>query len=303
MTRRGFTRSSDRPHSPLSDHDPSPGTEPVRAVTALVDAYGGRLRSLAMRLCGHRADAEDLVQDVFLQAFAKWHMFRGESSAATWLFAIAARACKTRTRRKGGVDRRMPAMSQLAPWGEQTVMAIAAAPSRSSNTPERKEAIERVQAEIARLPEHLRMPLVLKEVLELSVAESAGALGLTENTIKTRLHRGRLALRKAMTRAGRRVAAPQPIFDRQVCLDLLKAKMAAMDRGGAAAGFTVPQAEMCARCRGVFRELDLVQEACAEMGSGPLPPALRAKILRTIAERDHAEAASVPPRRGRRPLP
>jgi RNA polymerase sigma-70 factor (ECF subfamily) len=281
----------------------TPDSPASAAIEALVERAGGRIHGLARKLCGNSADAEDVVQDVFLQAYRKWHLFRGDSAAETWLYAIAVRACKTRTRRKGGVDRRTPALSQLMPWGETKVMEVAAAADDAANRAERNEAVARVQAEIARLPEYLRVPLVLKEVLELSVEDTASALGLAENTVKTRLHRARLALRKAMTARSSLVKAPIPIFEKQVCLDLLKAKLDAMDRGGVAHGFAVPQAEVCARCRAVFRELDLVQDACAQLGGGSMPKPLRRKILAALAAREEAERASeTRPRRGRRPV-
>ena len=68
------------------------------------------LFSLARRMCGNRADADDMVQEVFLQAFRKWHTFKGDADPGTWLYAIAARSCKARMRRKGGIDRRVPAI-------------------------------------------------------------------------------------------------------------------------------------------------------------------------------------------------
>lgn len=276
-------------------------TDAAGAVAALVETHGRRLYALALRLCRHKADAQDMVQDVFLRALRKWHTFRGEADPGTWLYAIAARSCKERMRRKGGLDRRQVPVSQLMPWGETTVMEVAASPEGAEDAGERREAVARVQAEIARLPEHLRLPLVLKDVLEMRVEDVAAALGLAENTVKTRLHRARLALRKAMTSKAATVEAPAPIYEKQVCLDLLKAKMEAMDRGGAAAGERVPQAEVCARCRAVFRELDLVQEACGQMAEGEMPASLREKILRALRERERAEGASGP-RRGRRPV-
>lgn len=282
---------------------PAPGADAGIAIAALLEKYGPKLHAVAMRLCGHRADAEDLVQEVFLLAFRKWHTFRGDSDPGTWLYAIAARSCKARSRRKGGVDSRVPAMSQLAPWRETTVMEVAAAPAGDEDPAERNEAVTRVQAAIARLPEHLRVPLVMKEVLGVRVEDVGKALGLSAGTIKTRLHRARLALRKVMTAKASAVEAPAPIYEKQVCMDLLKAKMEAMDRGGTAAGFGVPQAEVCARCRAVFRELDLVQEACGQLAEDEMPPKLRATILKAIRARDAEESKSLAPaRRGRRPL-
>jgi RNA polymerase sigma-70 factor (ECF subfamily) len=277
------------------------GTPAATAVAALADAYGPRIRGLATRLCANRSDADDLVQEVFLQAFRSWPTFRGDADAGTWLHAIAARTCRRRFSRAAA--RRMPAVSQLMPWTETTVMEAAAAPEGEESESERREAVARVQREIAKLPSFLRLPLVLKEVMELSVEQTAASLGLAENTVKTRLHRARLALRKAMTAKAAAVEAPAPIYEKQVCLDLLKAKMEAMDRGGRAAGFTVPQAEVCERCRAVFRELDLVQDACGRMDDGTMPAPLRAKIMRAIEQRDRAEQASNDrPKRGRRPI-
>lgn len=279
------------------------GSSAAAAIAELVDRHGPRLHALALRLCGNRADAEDMVQDVFLQALRGWHAFRREADPGTWLYSIAARACKARLRRKGGIDRRMPAMSQLLPWSERTVMAVAAAPPGEERSAERNEAIARVQAEIIRLPEHLRLPIVFKDVLELSVDDTAKALGLAPNTVKTRLHRARMALRKAMIARASGVAAPRPIYDKQICLDLLRVKLNTMDNVGAAARFKVPQAEVCLRCRAVFRELDLVQEACAQMAEGRLPGPVKEKILRAINERDGAARSGVGKSpRGRRPV-
>ncbi len=273
----------------------SPGSDAARAIPVLLEKHGPRIRALAMRLCGNAADADDMVQSVFMQAFRKWHLFRGDADPGTWLYAIAARMCRDRSRCKGGVNRRVPAMSQLMPWAETTVMEVAAAPEGEQDAAERNEAIASVQGAIVRLPEHLRLPLVLKDVLEMSIEDVAEALGLVENTVKTRLHRARLALRKIMTAKASHVPAAAPIYEKQVCLDLLKAKMDAMDRGGSSAGFRVPQAEVCARCRAVFRELDLVQDACSELGKGELPASLRAAIKRAIER----PASTKTPRRSR----
>lgn len=283
---------------------PAAGSDATAAVTRLLETHGGRIHALAARLCRHRADAEDVVQETFLQAFRKWHTFRGASDPGTWLYAIAVRAARRQIRRRKRLSRvgpRGPRITSLMPWGEETVMAIAAEPDAAESRGEREEAIARVQAEIARLPEHLRVPIVLKEVIGLSVEDAASTLGLAVNTVKTRLHRGRLALRKAMASRATPSPAPPPIFDRQVCLDLLKAKMEAMDRGGVAEGFAVPQAEVCARCRAVFRELDLVQDACAKLSSGTMPAELRRRVLGLIGDRDRS-AAPARPRRGRRPV-
>lgn len=280
-----------------------PGLAADVAVSRLLDLYGPRIRALALRLCTNHADADDAVQDTFLQAFRKWNTFRGDADAGTWLYAIAVRSCQRTLRVRRPRHTRIPAASQLMPWNESTVMALAAAPADEESPTERAEAVSLVRTAIARLPRHLRVPLELKEVLGIPVEDVGRALGLTPNTVKTRLHRARLWLRKEMTAATRSRKAPAPIYEKQLCLDLLQAKFDAMDRGGAAHGFIVPQAELCSRCRAVFRELDLVQDACTQLLEARFPPSLRAVILKAIRSRDDAEAAAnARPRRGRRPI-
>lgn len=295
-------QNTSNPATSLADSNPIlPGSDPANAIPALLARYGPKLHAVAQRLCSHRADAQDLVQDVFLQAFRKWHTFRGQSDPGTWLYTIAARTCKSRHRRKGGVDRRMPAVSQLMPWRETTITELATSKNQDDSA-QRNEAIARIRQEISNLPEHLRVPLLMKEVLGVNVLDVATSLGLTENTVKTRLHRARLVLRKAMIAKAVSIPAPAPIFDKNVCIDLLKAKMDALDRGGNAAGFKVPKADLCDRCRAVFREFDLVQDACSQITADALPASLRSAILKEISLRESAQHAAPAPRRGRRPV-
>lgn len=265
----------------------------------LLDRYGGRLHSMALRLCGNRADAEDAVQDAFLEAYRKWHTFEGRSDPGTWLATIALRRCRRRMRARTR-DRRALDPASLLPWSERTITAVGAegdgAPAR-----ERREALSLIQAAIPGLPEHWRLPVVLREVIGLPVADVAAILDLAPNTVKTRLHRGRLALRKALMRGVASVAAPAPVHERAVCVDLLRAKMDALDRGALGAARRLPAAEVCARCRAVFRELDMVHEACAEVAAGAMPASLRHFVRREI---DRAEASrSAAPGRARRGRP
>ncbi len=263
------------------------------AIPQLVELHGPRLYSLASRLCGNVSDAEDMVQDVFLQAFRKWHTFKGDAKPGTWLYAIAAHSCKARLRRKGGIDKRMPAVSQLMPWNETRNVDLWGASGGGMHgwggdgTGPVAEAIEHESARavheaILTLPEHFRVPLVLKEMLELSIEDVAKALNIKPETVKTRVHRARLLLRKAIVEhAGvPKRAAKAPTYEKQVCLDLLKAKLDAMDHGR---GFPIGQGIVCERCRAVFAELDLAQDTCARLADGEMPARVRKAILKAIS--------------------
>lgn len=269
--------------------DPTAGTPPEEAIPRLVDLHGPRLYSLALRLCGNAADAQDMVQEVFLQAFRKWSLFRGEANPGTWLYAIAAHSCKARLRRKGGIDRRMPTISQLMPFRDGHTVEIGRGAEEDGPvaTAIERESAEAVRHAILELPEHFRVPLVLKEMLELPIEEVAQALDLKPATVKTRVHRARLLLRKVMLEADTlpKRPAPAPSYDKRVCLDLLKAKLDAMDRGR---GFPIGQEVVCERCRAVFAELDLAQSACARLAEGNMPGEVRASIVRAIRDADAA---------------
>ncbi len=238
-----------------------------------------------------------MVQDVFLQAHRKWHTFKGDADPGTWLYAIAARSCKARMRRKGGIDRRMPALSQLMPFRDGKVVDFPDATDEGSATSVsrghtgpvgaviERESERAVHAAILTLPESFRVPLVLKEMLELPIEKVGEALGIKPQTVKTRVYRARLLLRKAILDQSRvpKVTVPEPTYQRRVCLDLLKAKMDAMDQGR---GFPIGQDVVCERCRAVFAELDLAQNTCARLAVGAMPDRVRNAILAALKSED-----------------
>lgn len=277
---------------------PTPGEDAASAVTRLFTREGPRIRALTLRLCKSDAEAQDAMQDTFVAALKGWKNFRGESDPGTWLYTIALRACRARWRTR---SRRaaMPGFESLIPFAETTVMAAAASGPDAAQRAIDRETLANMQDAIAQLPEHFRVALVLKEILELPVEQVAEVLGLKVDTVKTRLHRARLLLRQTLTENAASIPAPAPIYDRQVCLDLLKAKLAAMDGGR---GSVIPQAQVCARCRAVFQELNMVQDACARLSEATFPPELKARILAAIHERDRDATDATPKKRGRKPV-
>lgn len=256
-----------------------PGEPADQAVAKLVDRYGDRIYALALRFCGGPDEAEDLVQQTFLNAFRRWKDFEGRSDPATWLYTIAARACQRQQRKRAGEPKWMEPLVEEGHDGEEVRGAVAVS---SEETPDaaraRREAREIVERGISRLPPEFRLPLVLKDIVEFSGTEIAEILGIKEETVKTRVHRARLKLRKeiesAMPREGEPVHPSQ-----QICLDLLQAKQEALDHG---ADFPLPPDELCSRCRSVFEALDLGRDACVSIGKGRLPPELKAALVERV---------------------
>lgn len=251
-----------------------------QAVSQWMEEYGGKIYGLGLRLCGSPEEAEDLVQETFLQAYRNWDRFEGRSSPSSWLFTIASRVCQRRHRRRSGEPVRMESLERLLPSGERDVPDVPDGSDGPLDEQLRREAQEAVEAAIARIPLAFRLPLVLKDIAELSIAEIAGALGLREATVKTRVHRARLALRREMVKRLPRRPAPPPDHERRVCLDLLQAKQEALDRG---ADLPLAPGELCDRCRSLFSTLDLTQEACRAIGRGELPPVVRELVRRRLA--------------------
>ncbi len=249
------------------------------AIPRLLDAHGGRIYALALRLCRRPEDAEDLVQEIFLQAFRKWEQFDGRSSPTTWLFTIAVRACQRMHRRRAGQPQRIESLDELMPFNEARLATVPPDQKHGAGERAQREAVERVEEAIASLPAEFRLPLVLKDIVELPVADVATALRLKPATVKTRLHRARLRLRRALIETLPRRDGPPAAYAKQVCLDLLRAKQDALDRG---VPFPVGGEVICERCRSIFATLDWTNDLCGQIAQGELPTHLRQRLLAAV---------------------
>ncbi len=265
--------------SPASD-DPLLGRKADEAVPELIARLGDRLFAFSLKFCGNQEDAEDLVQETFLQAFRKWSQFEGRSNPSSWLYRIAARGCQRMNRKRAGEPARIASLDERLPSGSALVARLPSRDDGALDEEMRREAAETVDRALAQLPVGYRLPLVLKEIAELSLREIAQILGIKEATAKTRVHRGRLALRAELTE---RLGVPSEILGdhpHRVCLDLLRSKMDAMDRG---VEFPMHQLELCERCRVFVESLDLAVEACRWVRGGELPEALRRQLTQEFA--------------------
>lgn len=167
------------------------------AFATLVRRHDRHLYRVARSVLRDEAEAEDVVQQTYLQAFAGFVDFRGEASLRTWLTRIALNdALRRRRRQRATVD-----LDQVdaAPERVRTEIQV---PSLTISTPEhaaaRSQIREIVERAIDDLPPAFRIVLVMRDVEEASVEETATFLAIKPETVKTRLHRARHMLRESL---------------------------------------------------------------------------------------------------------
>lgn len=179
----------------------------------------------------------------------------------------------------------MESLERLLPSGERTVVDVPAMADNPLEWVERRDVVRAVRRGIDALPLGFRLPLVLEEIEGLSVDEVASVLGIKPATAKTRLHRGRLLLRKELSAAlptkPEGADLDHDNEPRSRCLDLLWAKQEAMDRG---VEFPIPPGHLCERCRTAFATLDLAGDVCRAMRNAHLPDEIREAIRDRVLE-------------------
>jgi len=248
-------------------------------IARLLDEHGARIYGLCLRLTGEPSRAEDLMQETFLQAFRKWDQFRGEAKASTWLHTIAVRRFLRMKRRRSGEPARVRSLDRMLPFDSRAVPVVPGDGQTPLESALRREAVRELEQAIVDLPPEYRLPLVLKEIAGFSVVQAAEVLGLKEATVKTRLHRARAMLYKAVTSVLPQKSMPPAAYTKRVCMDLLRAKQESLDKGVA---FPMPAGDFCQRCRAVFEGMDLGQELCRKLAAGSMPRGSRQAILRDL---------------------
>jgi RNA polymerase sigma-70 factor, ECF subfamily len=168
------------------------------AFEALVIRYQARVFRLARRLTGNDGDAQDALQDAFLQVHRHLASFRGEARFSTWLYRIATNAAlmlrRARDRRPAeSLEAYLPRFD--ADGRHAATPAELRAPAHADEVLDRRLLAEKARAGIERLPDLYREAFVLRDLEELTTADVAEVLGLEPATVRQRVHRARLMLR------------------------------------------------------------------------------------------------------------
>ena len=163
----------------------------LTAFEAIYRTHAGRLYSVACRVVGNPADAEDLLQEIFLAAHRKLDSFRGESALGTWLYRLAMNLCldhlRSRATRSGQLTDALDDEHGLDDSGSRRLA-------------ERTVARMDLERAMAQLPEGCRTAFVLHDVEGLEHREVAEVLGIAEGTSKSQVHKARMRLRAMLGR-------------------------------------------------------------------------------------------------------
>ena len=163
----------------------------------LIRPYERSVYKMALSFMKNEADAEDVAQEAFLKAFRNLANFRGQSRFSTWLISITLNEARGRLRRQSSL--RMESLDIDAEEGGHITPAMLRdwreVPSEAL---ERKEIREVLRAAIENLAPIYREVLLMRDVQEFSIDETAKALELTTASVKVRLHRARIMLQKIL---------------------------------------------------------------------------------------------------------
>jgi len=154
--------------------------------------YNQRLYRVARSILRDDGEAEDVMQDAYVRAYQHLDQFAGKAAFSTWLTRIAIHEALARKRRRGRYEE-LDAMQINNGDSMPILKSSRPSPETDAATSETRQLLE---SAIEALPEAYRTVVVLREVEDMSVAETASSLGLTEGVVKTRLHRAHAMLRK-----------------------------------------------------------------------------------------------------------
>jgi RNA polymerase sigma-70 factor (ECF subfamily) len=188
-----------------------------RALGDLADEYGTKIYQLAFRYLRNKEDAEEVTQDVLFKVYRKVDAFRGDAALSSWIYRITFNAAMSRLRtakyqRTQDEDRRAAA-SEADANGETTrTKDVADWSDMADERVLRSQLRARVMRAILALPAIYRAPVIMRDIQGMSTEEASAVLKVKDQTLKSRLHRGRLILRKQLADFAGGLTLHRPIY-------------------------------------------------------------------------------------------
>jgi RNA polymerase sigma-70 factor (ECF subfamily) len=178
----------------------------ARDESAIVDldaAYRSRIQQLALRYVKSPEDAEEVAQDVLLKVYLKIDAFRGDAALSSWIYRITFNTVMSRLRSQRMTQRHEIAEQDLLADVEENGGRVRRDPADWSSLGDESVLRAQLRARLAlalkELPEIYRTPVILRDLQGLTTEEASSQLGIKEQTLKSRLHRGRLFLRERLS--------------------------------------------------------------------------------------------------------
>ena len=184
-----------------------------RAIADLADAYGSKIYQLAFRYMRNKEDAEEIAQDVLYKVYRNVGAFRGDAALSSWIYRITFNASMSRLRtaryqrlqddehpQESG-DEHSLARTDVADWSDLADEQVL-----------RSQLRRRVFRAILALPAIYRAPVMLRDIQGMSTEEASALLRVKDQTLKSRLHRGRLILRKQLADFAGGLSLHRPIY-------------------------------------------------------------------------------------------
>jgi len=186
-----------------------------RAVADLAAEYGTKIYQLAFRYLRNKEDAEEVTQDVLFKVYRKIDAFRGDAALSSWIYRITFNASMSRlrtSRNRPKDDDRQSAVIEGQEFDAPPPREVADWSDMADESVLRGELRRRVFRAILALPAIYRAPVMLRDIQGMSTEEASQMLRVKDQTLKSRLHRGRLILRKQLADFAGGLALHRPAY-------------------------------------------------------------------------------------------
>ncbi len=188
-----------------------------QALAELIDTYGTKIYQLAFRYLRNKEDAEEVTQDVLFKVHRKVAEFRGDAALSSWIYRITFNAAMSRLRsgeyRRAQEEQRQAAANERDDMNEQRSRIDPADWSEMADEQLFKQQLrKRMFSAILALPAIYRAPVMLRDIQGMSTEEASAMLRVKDQTLKSRLHRGRLMLRKQLADFAGGLSLHRPIY-------------------------------------------------------------------------------------------
>ena len=187
-----------------------------RALSDLSTLYGGKIYQLAFRYLRNHEDAEEVTQDVLYKVYRKVGEFRGDAALSSWIYRITFNAAMSRLRsasyQRAQDEQREPAVTDADEAASVPLREVADWSHMADEHLLRSQLRNRLLRAVLALPAIYRAPVVLRDLQGMSTEEASAMLHVKDQTLKSRLHRGRLILRKQLADFAGGLTLHRPIY-------------------------------------------------------------------------------------------